>query len=64
MLFNELELVTKAHGGSFGDGGSCDYVLNQILTGMNAKENAFIIGATNRLDHPRTTWASSSHSYA
>src|SRR5437588_7252767 len=54
IFFDELDSIVKARGGSSGDaGGAGDRVLNQILTemdGMNAKKNAFIIGATNRPD--------------
>jgi ATPase family associated with various cellular activities (AAA)/AAA+ lid domain len=53
IFFDELDSITKAHGGSSGNaGGAGDRVLNQILTrmdGMNVK-NVFIIGATNRPD--------------
>ncbi|KAK6984263.1 transitional endoplasmic reticulum ATPase TER94 [Favolaschia claudopus] len=53
MFFDELDAITKPHGGSSGDGGGAgDHVFNQISTemdGMNVK-NVFIIGTTNRPD--------------
>ncbi|KAL0571431.1 hypothetical protein V5O48_010534 [Marasmius crinis-equi] len=48
MLFDELDSIAKARGGSSGD-----HVVNQILTemdGINAKNNVFIVVATNRPD--------------
>ena len=51
MFFDESDSIAKTRGGSSGDAGCAgDHVLNHILTeidGMNAKKNAFIIGATN-----------------
>eukprot|EP00126_Sphaerothecum_destruens_P002614 Sdes_comp16039_c0_seq1m5240 len=53
LFFDELDSIAKSRGGSTGDSGGADRVINQILTemdGMNAKKNVFIIGATNRPD--------------
>jgi transitional endoplasmic reticulum ATPase len=54
MFFDELDSITKAHGGGGGDTvGAGDCVLNQILTeidGMNSRRNVFIICPTNRPD--------------
>ncbi|CAL1292202.1 unnamed protein product, partial [Larinioides sclopetarius] len=53
LFFDELDSIAKARGGSVGDAGAADRVINQILTemdGMSSKKNVFIIGATNRPD--------------
>ncbi|XP_037035850.1 transitional endoplasmic reticulum ATPase TER94-like [Bradysia coprophila] len=54
LFFDELDCIAESRGGNVGDaGGAADRVINQILTemvGMGAKENVFIIGATNRPD--------------
>ncbi|CCC70428.1 hypothetical protein NCAS_0E03580 [Naumovozyma castellii] len=53
VFLDELDSIAKARGGSMGEGGASDRVVNQLLTemdGMNAKKNVFVIGATNRPD--------------
>lgn len=53
VFLDELDSIAKARGGSVGDSGGADRVVNQLLTemdGMNAKKNVFVIGATNRPD--------------
>ncbi|KAK6202417.1 cell division control protein 48 [Scheffersomyces amazonensis] len=53
VFLDELDSIAKARGGSHGEGGASDRVVNQLLTemdGMNAKKNVFVIGATNRPD--------------
>merc|ERR1712038_739207 len=54
LFFDELDSIAQQRGGSQGDGGgAADRVMNQLLTemdGVGAKENVFIIGATNRPD--------------
>ncbi|RLN18376.1 hypothetical protein C2845_PM02G37850 [Panicum miliaceum] len=53
LFFDELDSIATQRGGSAGDAGAGDRVLNQLLTemdGMNAKKTVFIIGATNRPD--------------
>ncbi|CAF4928912.1 unnamed protein product, partial [Rotaria sp. Silwood1] len=52
VFFDGLDSIAKSRGGSADDGGdAADRVYKQILTEMNgirAKNNVFIIGATNR----------------
>uniref|UniRef100_A0AC35U7J5 ATPase_AAA_core domain-containing protein n=1 Tax=Rhabditophanes sp. KR3021 TaxID=114890 RepID=A0AC35U7J5_9BILA len=43
IVFDELDSITVSRSGE-------DRIINQILTGMGAKKNVFIIGATNRPD--------------
>lgn len=53
VFLDELDSIAKSRGGSVGDSGGADRVVNQLLTemdGMNAKKNVFVIGATNRPD--------------
>ncbi|KAL4326560.1 hypothetical protein HN51_033703 [Arachis hypogaea] len=53
LFFDELDSIATQRGGSRGDSGGADRVLNQLLTemdGMSVKKTVFIIGATNRPD--------------
>lgn len=53
LFFDELDSIAKMRGGSSGDSGAGDRVMNQLLTemdGMGKKKQVFIIGATNRPD--------------
>ncbi|KAF7340612.1 AAA ATPase [Mycena sanguinolenta] len=53
VMFFELDSIANVRGGNGDGGGARDRVFNLILTemeGMNAKNNVFIIGATNRPD--------------
>ncbi|CAF0943223.1 unnamed protein product [Adineta steineri] len=52
LFFDELDSIAKARGVSAGDA-AADRITNQILTeidDMDAEQNVFIIGATNRPD--------------
>ena len=51
LFFDELDSIGASRGGSHGDSGVGDRVMNQLLTemdGVGVKKNLFFIGATNR----------------